>query len=330
MTKENVKSGYLLGIDTGSSKTHAMLTDLFGNVLGLGEAGCGNYESIGEVRFADAMRTAVNGALMAASVDKTEIAGMGLGICGYDWPSEEPLMVRAIDSLDIPCPYQFVNDVTIGLIAGTSQGWGVAVDAGTGNNVRGRDETGKIGRITGNSMRFGEFGGAAEMVWRAMVAVTYAWTQRSQPTKLTERFMTFAGLDSEEALIEGLAMEQIHLPATLAKDIILLAESGDAGAKAVVDFSAQELALSVNAVIRQLDLQECEVEIVLIGSVFNAGEIYLQPFREVIHGFAPRAKLVMLNAPPVVGAVLLAAETIGLDPSLIRSGLLKSAQQRFS
>ena len=63
------------------------------------------------------------------------------------------IMPMGLRRLKYPAPYAFVNDVEIGIYAGTKAGWGVAVDAGTGNNVRGRDETGRTGRITGNSAR---------------------------------------------------------------------------------------------------------------------------------------------------------------------------------
>jgi N-acetylglucosamine kinase-like BadF-type ATPase len=114
-------------------------------------------------------------------------------------------MVEAIESLQIDCDYQFVNDVELGLLAGSENGWGVAVDAGTGNNIRGRDQSGRTGRITGNSVYFGEIGGAGEMVWLAQIAVTHAWTQRGPKTKLTTCFIDFLDVDSEFAMIEGLA-----------------------------------------------------------------------------------------------------------------------------
>ena len=33
--------GYLLGVDTGTSKTHALIADRFGKALGFGESGPG-------------------------------------------------------------------------------------------------------------------------------------------------------------------------------------------------------------------------------------------------------------------------------------------------
>lgn len=326
MVYQNKNLGYLLGVDTGTSKTHALITDISGNALGFGKSGCGNHEIVGVSGLISALNESTSEALKTAHVEKHEIVSMGFGLSGYDWPSEKQVMTQAIESLEIPGPYQFVNDVMIGLIAGASKGWGVAVDAGTGNNVRGRDKFGRIGRITGNSVNLGEFGGAGEMVWRATIAVTHAWTQRGPKTGLTQLLMDFAEVESEDLLIEGLGMDQIHLPPILAMQIFGLAYAGDQVAQDVINFSARELALNVNAVIRQLELQDTDFEVVLIGSIFKAGEIYLKPFWETVQTFAPKANMVQLSFPPVVGSVLLAAETVGLRNKAMRGLLINSIE----
>jgi len=327
LVNSNYDKGFLLGVDTGTSKTHALVSDLSGNAMGFGESGPGNYEIVGETGLINVLSQATEQALQMAKIDKCDLRAMSFGISGYDWPSERPIMERAIESLGIRCVYDYDNDATIGLIAGAPEGWGIAVDAGTGNNVRGRDKAGRIGRITGNSIWFGEIGGGGEMVWLAMIAAIYAWTSRGPKTKLTQILMDFAELDSEDALIEALALNHLNLPPYLAEEIIRLAYEGDLVAKEVVTRTAQELALNVNAVIRQLDLQSMRFDIVLIGSIFKAGKIYLDPFRETIHQFAPKANLIHLNVPPVVGAVLLAAETYGLDLKGLRTNLLKTTKR---
>jgi len=290
LTRKNPEHGYLLGIDIGNSKTHALISDLEGNVLGFGNTGCGSYEVLGLEGMSKALNLVAKEALCNAKLMKSDISAMGFGIAGYDWPMEKQIMIEAIKSLGINSNYDFVNDAVIGLLAGAEKGWGIAVDAGTGNNVRGRDQFGRVGRITGNGVRFGEIGGAAELVWRAQVAAAYAWTQRGPETKLTQMFMEYAKVES------------------------------------IVKFSARELGLNVNAVIRQLDLQDSSFDVILIGSLFKAGEIYIQPLRETIHEFAPNAQLVSLSVPPVVGAILLAAEVIQLQTETIRDRLITSTR----
>jgi N-acetylglucosamine kinase-like BadF-type ATPase len=326
LTTDNKKKRFLLGIDVGNSKTHAMIADLSGNVIGFAESGCGSYEVLGPDGYQEALKEITESVILGAGIQKSNIAGMGFGLAGYDWPSEKPIMDAGIQALGIKAPYRFVNDVVIGLIAGSTEGWGVAVDAGTGNNVRGRDENGREGRITGNGLWFGEFGGAGELVWRAMVMTTYSWSQRGPKTRLTQMFMEYAEAEDENQLIELLAMRQINPSPALAKEIFKLAAQGDSVASEVVNWNADQLGLNVNAVIRQLHFEDRTFEIVLIGSIFNAGEAYIAPLRETIHEFAPKAKLIKLSVPPVIGAILLAAEAIGLSTRQIRQTLIKSTK----
>lgn len=323
------KAQYLLGVDVGNSKTHALLATLSGEAVGFAEVGCGSYEVLGTEGYTQALQKVTSLALADAGVRKADIAGMGFGIAGYDWPSEHALHASGIEALGITAPYAFVNDVEIGIYAGAKAGWGIAVDAGTGNNVRGRDAQGRTGRITGNSFRFGEFGGGSELIWQAMIAVSYAWTERGPQTALTQAFLDFFGLENVNDLMEGLAMQQLQPLPPLAEAIFQVAATGDAVAQNVVNWNARELAESTKAVIHQLNLQGSSFEIVLVGSLFKAGEIYIAPFREAITAFAPDAKLVRLSVPPVVGSVLLAAETAGIPIAGIRQRLVQTTKELF-
>lgn len=322
-------AGYLLGIDTGSSKTHALIVDFEGNVVGFGESGSGNYEVVGLEGMRYSLQKATEIALTAGQINKNQIRGMGFGLSGYDWPSEKQTMIKAIDSLGIACPYQYVNDVLLGLIIGSAEGWGIVVDAGTGNNVRGRDKAGREGRITGNSIRSGEFGGAGEMVWCAAIAAIRAWTQRGPKTCLTQMLMDYTEIEDESAMIEAIVTNQIPLSPVLARQVIDLAKQGDQVAGEIVAFSARELGSNVNAVIRQLNFRDLTFDLVLIGSVFKAGEIYFEPFRCTVNTFAPGANFVHLSVPPVAGSILLASEAAGHPITDIKQQLLHSLQTYF-
>ena len=49
---------------------------------------------------------------------------------------------------------------------------------------------------------------------------------------------------------------------------------------------------------------------------------------ETIHNLAPDARLVRLNAPPVVGGVVLAMQIDGLDTQPLRENLIASMAER--
>ncbi|MFN2219221.1 MAG: hypothetical protein ACK2UA_11490, partial [Anaerolineae bacterium] len=80
-------------------------------------------------------------------------------------------------------------------------------------------------------------------------------------------------------------------------------------------------------VIRQLDLAALPVEIVLGGSLFEAGQPLIVPLEEVVRAEAPRARFTRLAVPPVVGGVLLGMEAAGLTIADVRPALLASTAE---
>jgi N-acetylglucosamine kinase-like BadF-type ATPase len=292
-------------MDVGGTKTHALIADESGQVLGFGQAGGGNPEGGRYDELAAAAQAALSEALEASSLATQAIAGAGFGIGGYDWPCDHQPTLAALAPLGLACPVEVANDAVIGLLAGAEQGWGVAVVSGTGTNCRGRDRFGREGRVTGEGIDFGEFGGSSELVWRAIHLVNYEWIRRGAPTQLTQLFLELTGARDAFELMEGLARGRIETQSGWAREIFQVAEAGDAVAQELIAWSGRELGEMACAVIRQLNLEDETFEVVLIGSLFKGGSLLVEPLRQTVQALAPGARLVRLEAPPAVGGVLL-------------------------
>jgi N-acetylglucosamine kinase-like BadF-type ATPase len=313
---------YFLGVDVGSSKTHALITDDKGVILGFGRGGPGNHEIVGYSGLEQALQTSVYQALNEAGILIEQISGAGFGVSGYDWPSERNPMLKSIASLGLNCSLELVNDVDIGLIAGATQGWGVAIDAGTGNNVRGRSPDGQVAGITGCGNRFGELGGASELVGLALIAIAHDWSRRGPQTILTEKFREHVGASSSVDFLEGVALHRYDLSANMGLLVIQAATVGDKIAQEIVRVNSQDLGKSALGVIRQLEFQNSRFEIVLIGSMFKSGPLIFKPMEEIILSEAPYAQFVQLSCPPVAGGVLLGMAAAGLNPQTMRTKLM--------
>ncbi len=318
-----------LGVDVGSSKTHALVADESGRCLGFGKAGGGNHQTGGYPLLAQALQQSVFQAVERAGIPIAQLAGAGFGVSGYDWPSDLPGHLESIAALGLSCPVEVVNDAINGLLAGTTQGWGVNVTAGSSVNCRGRDRLGREGRIVGNGAYFGEFGGAVEIVMKALQQANYAWIRRSPPTALTGIFLKASSAADELDLMEGLSNDRYRLPARLAVEVFNAANQGDPAAVEVITWAGEELGWVAVAVIRQLDLQESEVEVVQSGSLFEGGAMLSDAMRRIVLQHAPRAKLIRLEAPPVVGAVVLGMRCAGLEGFSVRNRLSRCTQQVF-
>lgn len=318
---------YFLGVDVGSSKTHALIADETGNCISFGKAGGGNHQGMGYERLTDVLQKSFETASQASGVEKDKIAGAGFGIAGFDFPSEREAHLQAITPLGLACPIEIVNDGANGLISGTSHGVGVNVTAGSGVNCRGRGKNGKEGRVVGNGIDFGEYGGAIEIVYRARQFVNYAWIKRISPTKLTKIFLEATGANDEADLMEGLSNEKYHLYSYLAIEIVNAAREGDHAALEVLRWSGEELGWLAIAVARQIEMENDEIEIVQSGSVFEAGELILEPMRNIILKCLPKAKMIRLDGPPVVGPLMLGMQMAGIDPYPMREKIIASAKQ---
>lgn len=318
---------YFLGIDVGSSKTHALIADETGRCIGFGTAGGGNHQGMGYERLAEVLQKSFAGACEMSGVDRSSIAGAGFGVAGFDFPSEREDHLQAIGTLGLSCPLEVVNDGANGLIAGTSHGIGVNVTAGSGINGRARGKNGQEGRVVGNGVDFGEYGGAVEIVLRAKQYVNYAWIKRISPTKLTQIFLESTGAKDELDLMEGLSNDTYHLFPYLALQIVEAARQGDATAQEVIRWSGEELGWIAISLARQIEMENDEVEVVLSGSVFNAGDIIIEPMREIIKIHLPKAKMIRLDGPPVVGPLMLGMQMAGIDPYLMREKIVATAKE---
>jgi N-acetylglucosamine kinase-like BadF-type ATPase len=318
---------YFLGIDVGSSKTHALIADETGQCIGFSKAGGGNHQVVGYDGLAGVLRTSLEGACEMAGVGKNRIAGAGFGVAGYDFPSDREAHLQAIAALRLASLVEVVNDGANGLISGTSHGIGVNVSAGSSNNCRGRGKNGKEGRIVGNGPMFGEYGGAYEIVLRALQCVNYAWIKRTPPTALTKPFLEATGAKDEADLMEGLSNGQYHLFPYIAVEVINTARSGDRAACEVLQWAGEELGWLAISVARQIEMENDEIEIVQSGSVFEAEELITQPMQAILMKHLPKAKLIRLDGPPVVGPLMLGMQMAGIDPYPMREKLIASAKQ---
>jgi N-acetylglucosamine kinase-like BadF-type ATPase len=132
-----------LGIDVGSSKTHAVIADETGACIGFGKAWAGNHQGVGYDGLESVLKESFEQAREMVGISAGKIMGAGFGVAGYDFPSDREQHLHAIASLGLSCPVEVVNDGVNGLLAGATRGIGVNVTAGSSNNCRGRGRDGR-------------------------------------------------------------------------------------------------------------------------------------------------------------------------------------------
>jgi N-acetylglucosamine kinase-like BadF-type ATPase len=303
----------VVGVDGGGSKTHCAVCDTSGELLGFGRSGASNWETVGVEGTRAALAAALDAALSHAPVSGKQVEAAVFGLGGVDWPSDVGRLEPIIKTLELAGQHLILNDAFIALRAGTDEAAGVAIVAGSGTTVVGRNRHGEIYRTLGQGPpRFDDFGSAPDVAERAVQAVARAFTGRGPETVLSARLCDLTGAVSVAALLEGLTRGSIEVPEMTAAIVLNEAEAGDPAAREIVLDAGRALGGSAAVAIGRLHLRAETFDVVLAGGLFRGltetlwGAIY-----EPVRSLAPGATLVRLEAPPVVGACLLGLEQIG-------------------
>jgi N-acetylglucosamine kinase-like BadF-type ATPase len=308
-----VNQPLILGLDGGGSKTLALLADATGRVLGRGTSGSSNYQNIG----AEAAWAALDGAIAAAFADAGRppdpLAAVCLGLAGVDRPEDRTLFEGWAAERFGGAATIIANDAEIVLAAGTPDDWGVAVISGTGSIVFGRHATraGAMARAGGWGHILGDEGSGYAIGIAALRAVMCAFDGRGPQTALTAAVLAHWGLSAPPDLVGRVYREEIGATdiAGLARLVDAAAGAGDPVARGILRDAGRDLAITVEAVVRQLDLA-APTPCALAGGV-------------VVHGAQARAAFLAAAAErgldlhpltpveePARGAVRLAADLL--------------------
>jgi len=156
--------------------------------------------------------------------------------------------------------------------------------------------------------------------------VAMEWTRRGPATRLSQAFVELVGAADLAALLEGLYEERYRLSAAAAPLVFQVAAGGDQVARELIRWAGTELGSLAVGVIRQLRFEPLDPEVVLVGSLYDGSPALIEAMRATIHSVAPKARLVRLTAPPVVGGVLLGMEQVGLATQGLREKLISSTR----
>ena len=318
----------VLGVDGGGTGTHAILADHEGTVLGFGKSGPSNWEDVGIEAAAAALKAAVREAFGDAGLEPREIDATVFGLAGIDFPSDEAKMGGIPESLGIATQFKISNDSFVALRAGANHPWGEVIIAGSGSVVAGKNAAGETFRTLGLGPMFGDFGSATDVSAGAITAVASQVTGQGPRTSLTDRMCEATKSASAIELIEGLARGRLQ-NTRFTPVVFEAAEAGDLVARRILEHAGSALGDAAGHIARRLQMDDSEFELVLTGSMFRYENRLLVSALEVtVKRFARFARPARLEAPPVVGAVLLALEMASesTDPELHEKLALASNQ----
>ncbi|HET9017371.1 MAG TPA: BadF/BadG/BcrA/BcrD ATPase family protein [Thermomicrobiaceae bacterium] len=252
----------LLGLDGGGSRTRAVVATRDGTVLGTGDAGSSNHQAVGFEPAVRALDEAVAAAWVASGIvpkvtgAETMFDAACLGLAGVDRTADRDLIAGWASERHLARRLAIVNDAELVLAAGTEQGWGVALIAGTGSICLGRMPDGAIARAGGWGWRLGDEGSGYDVGSRALRLATQTADGRAGAGSLLRAVLAHWSLDMPEQLLprayrEGVSPAEV---ARLAVAVVRLADAGDEPARGILRDAGAELARHVETVAGRLRL----------------------------------------------------------------------------
>lgn len=296
---------YVVGIDSGGTKTVGLLADETGQVLAKARGGGANLVIHGEL--------AVEKVLYQVIEDLESpgpLAAICLGMAGVDRPEEKELIQVLLRRLGLRKNIRIVNDALIALVAGAPEGMGIVVSAGTGSIAYGVDPGGETARSGGWGYLLGDEGSAFWLGHAAVRQGVRAVDGRGPATTLFERISKKLDLDVPDGLVKWFYDQELSRDrvAKLASVVQEAADDGDVAANSLLDQAAQHLARAARAVDRKLTFTE-SYPLVLAGGAFLACPSLFERVENNLD--LPKAKVVRLDKEPATGAVTLALELLG-------------------
>ncbi|MEM7716715.1 MAG: BadF/BadG/BcrA/BcrD ATPase family protein [Cyanobacteria bacterium P01_A01_bin.68] len=338
---------FVLGIDGGGSKTVCILMDDKCEILGRGEAGSSNYQSVG----IEATKYSIESAIYNAIIEKEniKIAAICLGLAGVGRAKDIEVIKSIVediissqtseetppqaDSAEISmeetppqpspqagrgsffcknCNMIISHDALIALVGGIGNDVGIVVAAGTGSIIFGRNHRGETKRVGGWGYLLGDEGGAYKIAVAGMEGALRAYDGREISTSLVENFKNHLGLKSIEELIEvvyrrGWGVKEI---AALAPIVDNAAASGDEVANQIIDNALEELVKATVTVINGIFSGRKSLEIVTTGSVWKSKCKMWERFNTSINKKFPEVEVILPRFEAVYGAGLLALKSL--------------------
>lgn len=300
---------YVLGIDAGGTKTHCVIADENENILAEGLAGASQHQLFGIRQTEKNLQLAVSAALKEADLTLQNLSYAVLGMSGADGEDDLALLNPAAEKVLPGVPFRVVHDAWIGMYSALKEPFGVVSICGTGAGHAGRNRQGDELTLRNLDYRLGNYGGGGDLVEKALHYAFRSDEGTYEKSALEAAVPPIFGVSTMEDVCRLLKQnplsdkERYQLPIT----VFQLANSGDSVCRMLIQDLGHEEGLYAAAVIRRLHMENEQVPVVLIGSLFHSDDpLLLDPFMDAVHTAAPAAYPVLPTRKPVTGAVRMA------------------------
>ena len=304
---------YIAAFDGGATKTHCIIGDDKGNVLGEGFGPGSNYQVIGVKYSKNSLQEALDNALKKAKLELKDISYASLGMSGADEAEDFIHINGFVKKVLGDVPFDVYHDSWIGLRASSEEYVGVVAICGTGTGYSGRKSDGTEVQLRNLTYETGNKGGGGDLLREALHYTFRSDEGTYKKTALEEELPKLVGAENIEELNIYLRKNSFWVEEEVAKEIpklvFELASKGDEVCRELLRDMGETVGRYTVSVAKKLDLLDEEFPVILIGSIYKGKDpTFLDSMKETVLQKARNAKFVVPEKPPVYGAYYLAVD----------------------
>lgn len=299
---------FLIGIDGGGTKTHAVLTNLNGEKLFECFAGPSNFLILGTEKVSATILELINLCKNNLNVSYEEISAVLLGTTGAGRRPDAELLENDFQSFlqqkNISIKnFRVESDARIALEGAFNGKPGSILIAGTGSIMFGKDKEGNIHRVGGFGRFIGDEGSGYSIGKKALTAIAKSFDGRNEKTILSELISEKFGISSSEKLITEVYKNNFDI-ASPTPLVLRAAELGDKTAIQIIESETDELILHIIAMKEKI--KEEVLSVAFIGGILSSKNVYSDLFTKKIEEQISNCRVKLPDHPPEYGAILMA------------------------
>ncbi|HEY5500788.1 MAG TPA: BadF/BadG/BcrA/BcrD ATPase family protein [Candidatus Humimicrobiaceae bacterium] len=310
---------YLLGVDGGGTKTMIAVASLDGEIIIERSIGSINFKSIGVEGALKNFIFGINSVIkeLESNDSKPYFKSSCFGLAGLNTSYDKVVFVEIVlnDSITSYLNLQkavLCNDTVIGLAAGSMNKNRVIIICGTGSNCFGINEEGNEAKANGWDYILGDEGSGTSMGIKTLRAILQSYDGRGDETLLTGKIFEFLNINSIDELNRWTYDDPFSKDrfASLSFPLCITAEMGDKVAIRILKEEAEEVIKNVSAVVKRLNLEEREFDLVFVGNNFKCMKYFQKIITKKLKDSFPKINFIPLTRKPVIGAIRIALKNL--------------------
>ena len=305
---------YIIGMDGGGTKTHAIIADLNGSIRAEHIGGPSNFQIIGVEKAAKTIYDLVKDCCESAECSVDQVHAVVLGLTGAGRIADQERMAKGVLRYARSKKTKLKNvivesDARIALEGAFKGKPGIILIAGTGSIAFGKDAKDRVHRVGGWGRIIGDEGSGYFIGRLGLTAVAQHLDGRGEKTILAKMAAKKFGLTDQTAIINAVYKNGFDV-ASLAPLVLDAAKKKDVVSRMIVEYAAIQLSEHIEVMAKKISGSSrstigSKVHLSLIGGLIANDTILRQLVTRYVQVNIPQIEVISPMSTPAYGAMVL-------------------------